>query len=211
MHEEHQHIPHAVYKTILFKVTPSYVPEECKNYLTEGRVYDVVEKEADGLWWVIDDEGNTILARISNCLHLGGHHWNIITDEKEERDMKSLTDLKEGDTIHVVEGVAVNGTSFYDDESLTVVAVHKDIGHVVFQGEDGFIGITSLENVKEGVGPSMNKPYEFEGVVEFDGAFDLDDVDDKGVEINTSSGFDEAYNLTSGREYHVTVRIEEKG
>lgn len=128
-------------------------------------------------------------------------------NKEKEVDMNTsgdTTTLTKGDTVRLLENTESDGTLFEIGEMLTVIAIHEEVGVVVFQDKGGCVGITTLKNVEKG--DSLSKPYIFKGDVEFDGCFDLDDE----MEINTTTDFDKEYNLVSGREYKITVRIEEK-
>lgn len=49
------------------------------DYLTKGKVYEVIEIERD-LCAITDDEDFNIVVHIPNCFHLGERPWTVVED-----------------------------------------------------------------------------------------------------------------------------------
>lgn len=63
------------------KVKTDYVPDECKWYLTAGKVYSVVgEALPEDTYWIIDDKGHKDAIKITGCLHLDGRAWEVVEE-----------------------------------------------------------------------------------------------------------------------------------
>jgi hypothetical protein len=71
------------------QIKTDYVPEHSKDYITQGKVYELVniplygilgEATIDDTEAIIDDTGETIFIAVSGCAHLDFKPWTIVEE-----------------------------------------------------------------------------------------------------------------------------------
>lgn len=62
--------------------------DEGEAYLTEGKLYPVEEMVSRNLFAIKSDDGNRELCLLTNCAHLNGGSWEILSED----DIDALVD-----------------------------------------------------------------------------------------------------------------------
>lgn len=64
------------------------------NCFIKGKTYRVTKEEESGLFYAIDEKGETRICCFEGCSHLGGEDWIIVNNRKTLRDFVSLNNIK---------------------------------------------------------------------------------------------------------------------